>query len=87
MTTTYNNGKDIMLEDIVVVEKTHAITKKKAYYAFLSLFPWDDKTGIKKDGGKFYFGGGDTPTEARDSLLDALIGNLIDLKSTKRFPL
>lgn len=85
-----SKGKNIMLEDIIVdrYEKM-GIDKSTDFFAYLAIVPYSNKSkpNMKVEGTRFYFGSGDSETEARDNLLDALIGNLIELKSTKRFPL
>ena len=80
-----------MLEDIIVEEHIDAPTGKKVFYAYLAIARCNKTNGkfsgadIKKI--KFYYGSGETSEEARDTVLDALIGHLIELKTTKRFPL
>lgn len=80
------NEKDIMIEDILVDTYIRPVTKEKTCFAYIALFPFSNKEGLKRENPKFYFGSGDTEIEARDNLLNALIGDLLKIKSTKRFP-
>lgn len=68
MTETYNNGKDLMLEDITITK-----VNNKIYYAFLAFKKYDPAHKEQPKEQKQYTGTGETARESVECL--ALIIN------------
>ena len=79
--TTYNNGKDLMPQDIVAIREMDVITEKpkldaegkEIWHAFLGVIAY---TGVIQQPPKYYRSTASTEKEAKENLVDILKAHL-----------